>query len=376
MVNYIQFFDSVKEINDYSQKANMLAVLLNAFNDKKFKITAEEKAMISEFLFSEIQKLIVLIPTVESYREKDTIFEYEDNLLGLVMRCHASVADISQTNVLLIETLIAVVDKERFIEDEIDDIFKGGNTDKKHVLKLLNELSVITDEYHRSKLYSGLLHYQNKLTDLPNDSKQLLEDYIHSELKRYLSSEKNEEILNNLEIISDVAKYFISDDIVIQLKEVLKLGVSRINYYALETLLDVGTDVPIETIIALANDLEYADLTYAILNKYGKSSMFPSELATEEYLAKSNLVHWLTYPTELGKQPDQIEYLGKVKKKEFYHIFRYTSDSENLGDELKGKWLIGWSNDDGGTFSNFDRYEDYEQKTLEKTLKLIKKKLL
>ena len=354
----------------------MLAVLLNAFNDKKFKITAEEKAMISEFLFSEIQKLIVLIPTVESYREKDTIFEYEDNLLGLVMRCHASVSDISQTNVLLIETLIAVVDKERFIEDEIDDIFKGGNTDKKHVLKLLNEISVITDEYHRSKLYSGLLHYGNKLTDLPRDSKLLLEDYIHSELKRYLSSEKNEEILNNLEIISDVAKYFISDDIVIQLKEVLKLGVSRINYYALETLLDVGTDVPIETIIALANDLEYADLTYAILNKYGKSSMFPSELATEEYLAKSNLVHWLTYPTELGKQPDQIEYLCKVKKKEFYHIFRYTSDSENLGDELKGKWLIGWSNHDGGTFSNFDRYEDYEQKTLEKTLKLIKKKLL
>ena len=54
----------------------------------------------------------------------------------------------------------------------------------------------------------------------------------------------------------------------------------------------------------------------------------------------------------------------------------YTSDSENLEDDLKGKWLIGWSSEDGGTFSNFDLYENYEQKTVENTLKFIKKKLL
>jgi hypothetical protein len=37
--------------------------------------------------------------------------------------------------------------------------------------------------------------------------------------------------------------------------------------------------------------------------------------------------------------------------------------------------LIGWSNDEGGTFSNFDLYEDFEGPTLEKTLKKIKKLL-
>jgi len=96
----------------------------------------------------------------------------------------------------------------------------------------------------------------------------------------------------------------------------------------------------------------------------------------QEYLAKSNMVRWLVYPTELGKYPDRIELLGKVKKKEEYYIFRFSSDSENLGDELKGKWLIGWASDEGGTFSNFDLYESYEKKTVEKTLKFIKKKLL
>ena len=134
--------------------------------------------------------------------------------------------------------------------------------------------------------------------------------------------------------------------------------------------------IPANIIIALANDIVYADMTYAILKQYGLQSLFPAELSTPEYLAKSDLVHWLTYPTELGKQPDEIEYLGKVKKKEEYYIFRYISDSDNLGDDLKNQWLIGWSNDEGGTFSNFDLYSDFEQKTIEKTLKNIKKRLL
>ena len=56
------------------------------------------------------------------------------------------------------------------------------------------------------------------------------------------------------------------------------------------------------------------------------------------------MVHWLTYPTELGEQPDAIEYLGKVTylfKKDVYYIFRFRSDSKNLDDELRGQWLIG-----------------------------------
>ena len=104
-------------------------------------------------------------------------------------------------------------------------------------------------------------------------------------------------------------------------------------------------------------------------------SLFPAELSTPEYLAKSDLVHWLTYPTELGKQPDQIEYLGKVKKKNitFSVIYPIVITWEMIE---KNQWLIGWSNDEGGTFSNFDLYSDFEQKTIEKTLKNIKKRLL
>lgn len=69
--------------------------------------------------------------------------------------------------------------------------------------------------------------------------------------------------------------------------------------------------------------------------------------------------------------------LGDIKVKGVkYYIFKYKSNSDNLSDDLKNEWLIGWSNLGGGTFSNFDRLCDYEQKNLEKTLKMIKKKLL
>ena len=107
--------------------------------------------------------------------------------------------------------------------------------------------------------------------------------------------------------------------------------------------------------------------------------MFPTECTTEEYLAKSDLVRWLTYPTELGKAPDEIVYIGKIKKlfkKEVFYVFKYRSNSDTLGDDLKNKWLIGWSSRDGGTFSNFDEFAPFEQETAKKTLRLIQKKLI
>ena len=91
------------------------------------------------------------------------------------------------------------------------------------------------------------------------------------------------------------------------------------------------------------------------------------------------MVHWLVYPTELGKEPDAIEYVGKISylfKKEVYHVFKFRSDSDNLPDDLKNEWLIGWSSDEGGTFSNFDKYSAFEKETVQSTLKNIKKNLI
>ena len=376
MATFASIIEDINKLSNISEKTGFLTVILNSLQSKKVKVTPADKKELANFAFEEIKKLIELIPTLQTYKEKDEIFGYEDNLLGIVMLCHSSPAEISEANINNIKTLTALVDKERFVEIAIDNIFKNGQTDKNTVNQLIASVIPLNDEFQKGQIYQGLLHYQNDIGKLPLESKILFSDYISSELKRYLDAPLDETIINNLEFACDVAKYFVNDTIISLLNDILKLGKNNVNYYAVATLLSADQVVPSNIIVSLANDLVYAEMTHHLLNQHGLTSLFPAELSTPEYLAKSDLVHWLTYPTELGKQPDKIEYLGKVKKKEEYYIFRYTSDSENLGYDLVGQWLIGWSNDEGGTFSNFDLYSNYEKKTLEKTLKNIKKKLL
>jgi len=376
MAQFSEFLNHINETDSYDQKARILSVIVKFIETKKGKIPQDDKTEIVGFAFAEIKKLLSAIPQAKNYRQKDEMFTYEDNLMGVVMLCHASATQIPEENLNDIKALVELVNKERFIERAIDDIFEKGNNAKENVEQLLCAIIPLKDEYQKGQLYNGLLHYQHRISALPNDSKKLFVDYIDSQLKFYLNTELTEEMLNSLEVACDVAQHFATDAIVASLQSLLKIENSSIRYYTVRSLLAAKQEVPQEIIVSLANDIVYADMTYAILKMHGKTDLFPAELANEEYLAKSDLVHWLTYPTELGKEPDQIEYLGKVKKKEIYHIFRYTSNSDNLGEDLHDKWLIGWSNNEGGTFSNFDLYSNFEQKTVEKTLKVIKRKLL
>ena len=63
-------------------------------------------------------------------------------------------------------------------------------------------------------------------------------------------------------------------------------------------------------------------------------------------------------------------------KKEVFYVFRFSSDSDTLDEEKKNKWLIGWSSNEGGTFSNFDDFAPFENEPPERALKLIKKKII
>ena len=376
MTTFTPIIEDIKSLSTFSEKTSFLTVILNSFQDKKAKIIIEDKKELAAFAFEEISKLIELIPTLQTYKEKDEAFGYKDALLGIVMMCYSSPAEIDEMNLNNIKTLMALVDKESFVENAIDNIFKNNQNDKETVNQLLASVIPLKDEFQKGQIYQGLLHYQDGISKLPLDSKMLFADYISSELKRYLDTPLDDTIVNNLEFACDVAKYFINDTIISLLNDILKLEQNNVSFYAVATLLNADQTVPSNVIESLANDIVYANMTYGILKQYGLQSLFPAELSNSEYLAKSDLVHWLTYPTELGKKPDQIEYLGKVKKKEEYYIFRYMSDSDNLEDDRKNQWLIGWSNDEGGTFSDFDLYSAFEKETIEKTLKNIKKRLL
>jgi len=367
---------------NYSDKKQLTQYLLYGIKNGKIRLTQDDKTAVLECVYGEVNALLSGIPSAESYKVKDSLFDFEDVLLGLVMQICSSPDEIPEHILASINLLVETVDKERYVENAIDVLFKQDRIDKDDVVGLLSMVYECNDEYQKGRLYVGLIHYvrEGGLSKLTEDAKTALSNYIASEMKRYISSDDLcDEIKDNLELIADVCKHFPSDAVINLLYELLKLGNNRINYFAVESLLVLSQRIPSEIIDALANDLLYADSTHNLLERHGKADLFPQELRDPVYLAKSDMVQWLAYPTELGKAPDKIEYIGKIKylfKKEVFHVFKYCSDSDNLEDELKNQWLIGWSSNEGGTFSNFDKYSLFEKDTTEKTLKNIKKKLI
>lgn len=376
MPNHNAIVDQIKQLPTYSEKSRFLSVLLNSMQNKRNRLSKADKQALAEFALSEVSALLALIPTVESYKHKSDVFDYEDGILGLVMLTHGSPTQIPQTNMQQIKSLVELVDKERFVENALDAIFKDGQSDTA-VDHLLCSVVPLKDEYQKSMVFQGLLHYRGQIGTLSDQSKQRLGDYIAAEIERYASTEADEVILVAWEIAADAAQLFPCDRMTAALYATLKSAPTNVCYYAAVSLLSANQSIPVQTVNALANDIVYANMIYTALQRHGQAATFPANLASPEHLAESDLVHWLTYPTELGQIPDRIEFLGKVTKKgDDYYVFRYTSNSDTLSDDLKNRWLIGWSNVDGGTFSDFDLFEKYEKKTPEKTLAYIKRKLL
>ena len=366
----------IRETDKYSEKSKLLTFLLHNLKQKKMVLPPESKAEFSSFIFDEIEHLIHLIPTIESYKEKDFLFEYEYHLQNAIMVCFRCADELSEEQRSSIDTLLEIMSKERFLENMVDEIFAKKKYDEESIKYLIAMTGLTKDEYHKGKLYQGLLHYQRNLLKIPEDRRDLIGAHIQSEMNRYLDNPMTVDTENNLELICDICRYFRKDRFIEPLHKALCLGNMHIRFYAVATLLTFSCDVPVSAVASLANDMEYANLTYGLLKRYRKEKLFPADLSTPEYLAQSDLVRWLSYPSELGQAPDDIEYIGKVKKRGTYYIFRFRSNSENLDEETRGQWLIGWSEAKGGTFSNFDLYSNYKQLTNDKTVKYIKKNLL
>lgn len=365
---------------DYETRKQLLGYLLqmvqSIVNGKK-ALDNEDSECLLEYAYGEVDALLTAIPNAASYKEKDVLFECEDSLLGIIFYLRPRMPDDVMAK---IKQLVELVSKERYIETYVDEIFKQPAIEKAEVEQLISLTSKTSDEYQKGKLFAGLAHYAKDISKISEDGKKIVADYIASELTRYLKEERlSADCVTNLEFICDVAKHFHNETVISLLYDVMKLSYSNVNFYLAETLFALNRDVPEDAVIALLKDMEYANLIYIVLERYGKTALAPKEYTAPEYLAKSDMIHWLTYPTELGKAPDEIEYIGKITylfKKEEYYVFKYRSDSDTLDDELKNKWLIGWSSYEGGTFSNFDRYDLFEKATVKATLNNIKRKLI
>jgi len=367
----------------YSEKKQLMDYLLHVIqtSQKSGKpLEEDDRNAILEYACEEVPLLLQAISKAASYKEKDLLFTCAELLIGMLAGLTQSPSELPKETGKALGGLLRTMKEERYIENALDRIFKQEVIAAEDVRQLLSLVEQTQDVYQRGMLFRGLVHYREACAGIPADAKALLAGHIAAEIKRYLAqAESQEDCMDNLELIADISRFFAYETVVGLLYDVLKLGNPGVSYYAVDTLLSLSKTVPAEAIETLAKSTAYANLTYASLTKNGKQYLFPDAYAAPEYLAKSDMVHWLMYPTELGKEPDEIEYIGKITylfKKEVYYVFRYRSNSDTLDDNLKNKWLIGWSSENGGTFSNFDAYANFEKPTIRATLKNIKKKLI
>ena len=375
---FTEILNKLKNTTDYEESGRVLLYLGNVIKDTN-KASSEDLSEIIRFAVEEMKRLLDVIPKEESYKIKDDMFFYEDKLLMIFTLADGKTRNTYSTNedIEVIRSLVELIGKETTLENAVDEIFQLKSISKEDIDKVIDIVKGIKDEYRRGKFFQGLIEHKDKLKSLSQDAKNTLADYVSAEGERLLGiAQENLDALTALEFIADVCKYFINDNLLQFLEHLMTLKANNIRYYALETLIANNRTVSKDAIKELAEDLEYADLTHSLLLKYGKSDLFPTEYAGAEYLAKSDMVHWLVYPTELGKKPDEIQLIGSVEvKKDTYYIFKYKSNSDNLSDDLLNQWLVGWASNNGNTFSNFELLSNYEGKDSKKTLKKITKVL-
>ena len=365
----------IQNSDNYRENALILSVLISAYKSEKKKMTAEHLATIKSFVLNEAKRLITAIPAADNYRLKDEMLSYGTYILefyGMAVSGQEESDEDKQT----ILNLFDLAKSERVVENSVDSLFKLKSIDQTAVKCVIDRVEGIADEYQRCGFFNCMLQNSENFSLLTESAKGEISAFFVRELERLNKIELSVDETGTLELIADVGKYFITEEFCLKLQNALQTADNGVRFFAIETLLSSGRDVSHNIVSEVAHDLRYAYMLFCLVAELKSTYLFPTELISDEYIAKSEMVQWLVYPTELGKAPDELELIGCTDvENETYYVFKYKSDSDNLA-ELKNEWLIGWSSGEGGAFSNFDKLCDYEKDTPEKTLENIAKKLL
>lgn len=373
-----KIIDAIKSETGYKDKAQLLNYLYNTVSSGA--VNNEVREEIGKLFLDLANAIIRDARPDRPYKENCEIIACQNAIMGISMKLWPDVSKMPLELAEAIRAMLGVMNKIRELELYVEEVCAEPKIDARVAGELTERLRKESDTF---KLYDALMTFletRNIYDHLTDEAVEIFAEYMNDTLKDLMHADMNEDNISYIELLVDAVGNFPNDESAFLLHSAFDLKKSNISYYALISLLKLESMPTPQEVNTLARDEQYAAITYSKLSENGLAALFPEELRDEVYIAKSDLINWLTYPTELGKKPDAIEYLGEVlpllSKKPSYRIFRFISSSDTLDEESKNVWLIGWSSIDGGTFSGFDLYSDFEGKDTKETLTRVAKKLI
>lgn len=369
---------AIKEESSYKGKAQLLNYLYNVITSTA--IGADDQEAIGELFLTLANDIMRDARPDRPYRENCEIISCQNAVMGIAMRVWPNVSRMPLELTEAMHAMLGVMNKIRELEMYVEEVCSESKIDARVAGELTERLRAETDSF---KLYDALLTFlqsTEKGVHITDEAVAIISEYLFDALKNTVAKAMSEDEISLAELLADAVGSYPTSATAELLHSIISLGINRISYFAIISIMRLEGSPSKEEVEHLARDEQYANSTYRALEKYGLTALFPIELQDDVYLAKSDLINWLTYPTELGEKPEKIEYLGEalplLSKKPSYRIFRFTSSSETLDEDSKNVWLIGWSSVDGGTFSGFDHYADFEGKNTKETLTRVAKKLI
>lgn len=122
----------------------------------------------------------------------------------------------------------------------------------------------------------------------------------------------------------------------------------RLRLYALLSLLRQDQEVDPSIVAELAGCPETRIWLFDGLQKLERFALYPAEYRTQAALAESDLVNWLIHPYELGRAPEEIEFVqvipfdgGADAAWLDYYLFRFRTDPPHWS--ARHGWMAGVS---------------------------------
>lgn len=206
-----------------------------------------------------------------------------------------------------------------------------------------------------------------------NATKRKLKDILN-----YLKKQNiNSLVYEDLEVIVDMSCYLNDKEISNIIDEIDHLGKNEnADIFIMKYKVINNMKISDKKLKMLKQDSERLWLLYSIMEKLNINNIYLNDVS-QESIAKSNMIRWLKYPTELGGNPDKIELLGEfIYNNTKCFAYKFSKNNFKISGDLLGV-SGGFPLDkissitSGYTFSKFENVSDDWEKQSNELVEFI-----